>query len=237
MAGKELERTAEHVNGGSWAKYFEKLGLGFFDREKYDQIVSNFQRFYSDFHERTIGNPEGQTLLELGVGTGASALPLVKKGYRVIGLDNDKDALSMARNNAQLLPRPEDLKLVEGDLYDPNWHKQFREQNIAGVVSYGVLEHFTDGHLKELMKQQFEISSTVIAMMPINTPRSLDAFKAKAGSNGDIDENGIYRRFLTETEWINFFESNEYIIRDFSLLSNSKEGMGTWDMIIFSLSK
>lgn len=170
------------------------------DETNYDESVDFLMNLYRDFHERYL-DPSAGPILELGVGSGLSALPLVAKGYTVIGIDNDAEALEMCRMNSRHSSNPEKLVLVKADLYDPDWWKQFVGKNIQGVVSYGVLEHFTEDDLMRLIPRQFDIAPRAIAMMPVNTPRTLALYGATGKEEGDVDINGIFRIWRTGEYW------------------------------------
>lgn len=231
-------RTAEQVRGDSWAKYFEELGLGVLTKEVYDRTLRSFDGFYGDFHERYLKSDAGP-ILELGVGSGLSALPLIARGYTIIGLDNDLEALDMCRENVQFSSAPDKLTLVQADLYDPDWYRQFVDQNIQGIVSYGVLEHFTEQYLKTLIPQHFAIASRAIAMMPINTPRTLVTYGATGKEDGDVSSaNGIFRIFRTEKYWKeNILQANSCQIIGSKRFSNLSSMVGACDMVVFVLEK
>ena len=233
---RDTDRTAELVKGGSWAEYFKSLDLGVWNASKYEEILKLFESYYGDFHQKYL-DPQGGPLLELGVGTGISALPLISLGHRVIGLDNDENALKMCDLNKKLSPYPEKLKLVVADLYDSRWHEQFINNEIQCVVSYGVLEHFTEESLSILVPQQFNIATLAIAMVPVNTPQSLKFFGATGKESGDIDKNGIFRIFRTTEYWQKeIFEKNGCQIISTRNLSSLRRSNGEiCDMTIFSL--
>ncbi len=230
--GHELDdakRSAERVGGqeGTWAKFFNSLNLGNFTPEKYKELLKLFEDYYGSFHEEFIGGGQSQLLVELGIGSGISALPLVERGFKVIGIDNDVEALNMCKSNAtNYSSSPENLKLVQGDLYNPDWHKQFCNKGVAACVSYGVLEHFEQETLDLLVQQQLEIASLLIAVIPVNTPQSLIAFEAAGDPNGDVDSNGIFRRFLKEETWDEIFVKNGgEIVRKFNIDAERLEGI------------
>jgi SAM-dependent methyltransferase len=65
----------------------------------------------------------GGPVLELGVGTGRIAVPIVRAGVRVVGVDSSEGMLAVAREQAQLAGVELDLRL--GDLRDPPVEEQF----------------------------------------------------------------------------------------------------------------
>jgi len=80
-------------------------------------------RFTSDQSQKgetSFGN-KALTALDLGTGTGAISLSLLKEGPfgRVVGTDITGEALAVARENAIDVGLSEALELREGDLFDP----------------------------------------------------------------------------------------------------------------------
>ena len=76
-----------------------------------------------------------QTILDLGCGTGGHAFPLVRRGYRVTGVDRSQDMLAIARSKgADLSPSP---IFRHGDIRDLDLEETF-DVVIAmfAVISY-----------------------------------------------------------------------------------------------------
>jgi len=138
-------------------------------------------------------------LLSLGVGYGSTEIPLARRGFKIIGIDNDKDALQLATENAQSHGNG-NLELEFGDLYD-DFHLKYVGHGIQACVSFGVLEHFSRADLDELIKKQFEISQKMLFMVPVRTDRTLAAFDAVDQPEGNVDKEGIYRNFWTPEYW------------------------------------
>lgn len=194
---KIKRRTCGQVNG-QWFNYFKKIvDIEFTDEVcvKYEKIMSEL---YGDFFERNLSTNGGK-LLSLGAGFGATEIPLARQGYKIIGIDNDKEVLKMLEINAQKYAKG-NLEARFGDLYE-DFHKEYLDENIQACVSFGTLEHFERYDLDELIKKQFMINELIICMMPINTPETLETFKAKENPLAHIDENGIYRNFWSAEFW------------------------------------
>lgn len=93
----------------------------------------NLQRAHPLEVSRQIGEAiaaqigHGEPLLEIGVGTGRIALPVVAGGCRVIGID-------ISPNMLEEVP-PDRLQLVQADMH----HLPFRTGSFAGVLAVHVL--------------------------------------------------------------------------------------------------
>src|SRR5206468_9911579 len=70
--------------------------------------------FYLDEARR-----EGGPVVELGVGTGRIAVPIARKGIRVIGVDSSREMLAACRRRAQDEGVTDLVDLRLGDLRDP----------------------------------------------------------------------------------------------------------------------
>lgn len=63
--------------------------------------------------------PPRQRLLELAVGTGRAAIPIAQAGHRVLGIDNDRKMLELARRKRDAVGIAErQLRLIQADLLD-----------------------------------------------------------------------------------------------------------------------
>jgi cyclopropane fatty-acyl-phospholipid synthase-like methyltransferase len=226
-----VEKTAAAVTG-TWARYFESLNLGYWTPETAQALNDAFTRLYGDFHEKNLGpHPK---VLEIGVGSGGSAISLTNKGFKVIGFDNDREALKMAQFNKQFSSKPENLHLLVADFYR---NLPFTDQSFSACVSYGLFEHFTEQDLPALITEQFRVAPTIIAMVPINTPDTLRTYKASGNPAGEVDKNGIFRRFLPKEVWEKFFTAQGLEIVDSKAFTNSKKSFGSWDMAVWTLKK
>lgn len=74
-------------------------------------------------------------ILEAGSGLSAALIPLLHRGYHVIGLDYALNALYASHAHTPSLP------LVAGDVH----HLPFPDDTLGAYLSFGVLEHFPHG--------------------------------------------------------------------------------------------
>lgn len=117
-------------------------GLFFMLDSSFDRIAKQYslQRAYPPQIAIQVGSsiaaqlPPQATLLELGVGTGRIAFPVLAAGCQVVGIDISLEMLRAAQRegNSELLPR---LSLVQGDITD----LPFADGYFAGVVAVHVL--------------------------------------------------------------------------------------------------
>lgn len=67
---------------------------------------------------RSYGNNSVQSLLDLGCGTGNHALPLARRGYRVVAVDRSNEMLDLARQKAASQSLDGSLKYYQADIRD-----------------------------------------------------------------------------------------------------------------------
>lgn len=219
------------VDGG-WFNYFHKVVTPLFDDEacvRYEKLLDSM---YGDFFERNLSREKGK-LLALGAGFGMTEIPLARRGYKVIGIDNDQKVLELLVENAKNYARG-NLEPSFGDLYS-DFHKDYINKDIQACISFGVLEHFKVEDLEEIVKKQFLISPLMICMMPIATPPTLKTFKAEEKPEANIDQFGIYRNFWPVEFWEHsILKKYDVVDRHFSTNHSS---IGQIDMVTFAVRK
>jgi ubiquinone/menaquinone biosynthesis C-methylase UbiE len=90
---------------------------------------------------RTLARQQSGTVLELGCGTGRLALPLLKSGARLVGIDRSEPMLGRARMKARRARVIDRARFVRGDIR----RLPFRTRPGFGLVMapYGMLQSLT----------------------------------------------------------------------------------------------
>lgn len=96
----------ETTYGRIWAPY-------------YDEIFTEVDDSIVDLLERHAGDPP--RALELAIGTGRIALPLIERGVEVIGIDSSEDMVSRMRSK----PRGSDVEVLMGDFAEVDVEGEF----------------------------------------------------------------------------------------------------------------
>lgn len=194
-----MTREAERVRTGSWYEYFkETYGTVEMSEKSLGEYEKLVRDLWGDFFEKHLSF-SGGPLLDLGAGFGICEIPLARRGYKIIGIDNDKKVIEVLKANVRKYAR-DNFKVEYADLYG-DFHLNYLKQGIQACISFGVLEHFTEKDLPALIKKQFLIAPLMIFMVPINTSETLAFFGATGNPEGHIDKNGIYRNFWTAERW------------------------------------
>ena len=230
------QRECGMVKDGDWYTYFWKVvnpAFGLFPEawKKWNEV---FDGMYDNgkFFEKYLPK-EGKTFLGLGVGYGGIELVLASRGWRGLGIDNNRDALFLASQNASILA-PNNLMVCYSDIYDENQFPAFFEgKGISACLSFGVMEHFKPEDIPAMIQRQFLIAPLVICMVPVSTESTLKFFGAsKAGPHVET-KTGIYRVLQTSEWWKkNIFSSNKLIT-----FQHSKNNLTGVDMTTFVVEK
>ena len=166
-----------------------------------DEACQQADRRYEDLHGSFLDNylsSEAGSLLALGAGYGLIEIPIARRGYKLICVDNDKGVLEILEKNAQYAEG--NLTVAYGDL-NSDFHLDYQEKAIQACISFGLLEHFPSDDLQVIIEKQFSISPLLICDIPVNTPPTLKTFNAENKPVGHIDDYGIYRNFWTPEYW------------------------------------
>jgi SAM-dependent methyltransferase len=100
------------------------------------------------------------TALEAGSGPGVMSAFLAMAGVRAIAVDNDPEVLKVARESAARWPvQPE---FVEADIF----HLDQLDRTVDVVFSQGVLEHFGDDEIHEIVRQSLAIAPRLVFSVP-----------------------------------------------------------------------
>ena len=122
----------------------------------------------------------GGSVLEVGVGSGAQSAILSRFVRRTVSIDNDWRILMAARANLRrfgpgVLPVSTDAFALP-----------FRDASFGVAVSQGLMEHFGDDRIGELLREQLRVCRSVVFSVPsVHYPRQ------------DVGDE----RLMTPVEW------------------------------------
>jgi ubiquinone/menaquinone biosynthesis C-methylase UbiE len=106
--------------------------------------------------------------LEFGCGTGFHSCFISKFVKHLVCLDLNKDTIEIAKQNMKKFGKEEKVSFVVGDVF----HLPFRPKSFDVAFSQGLLEHFDNNYIKEILWQITKCSKKIIASVPsINYPQ------------------------------------------------------------------
>jgi SAM-dependent methyltransferase len=141
-----------------WQNFFKN------ENNKFDSLLSmaaHHWNYHNPLYYR-IKNilKKPSRILDVGCGLGLSAVYLSAQGHTVTAIDNDKEILKNAQNNAQYFQS--EVKFEQADAHDLS--KYYNGFDLS--FSNGVLEHFKRGETITLLKEQVKCAEFVICIVP-----------------------------------------------------------------------
>lgn len=137
----------------------------------------------------------GGIILEAGCGTGAISSYISSLGYGVIAIDHDKQMIKLARQLSKSFNSKVNFAIK--NIKDIKYPKNYFDV----VFSHGVLEHFSDKEIINLINIELNSSKTVILSVP---------------SNYFTEEQKIYgdERFLGIGDWEKILQRTNGLLID-----------------------
>ena len=124
-----------------------------------------------DYHNFFLSNiKEGDTVLDIGCGSGFVAYNVAKKAGRVVGIDKKKANIENARERF----RRENLEFIVRDATQYNFKKFF-----DNIILSNVLEHIE--HRVELLRRLRSISNIILLRVPMISRSWLAVYKKNNG--------------------------------------------------------
>jgi len=135
----------------SWPEYLSKESL-FTNAVRLRYLIWTIERYL----------PHGSRLLEVGFGSGATAVLLADLGYRVTALDIDEVLVNRVRSRYADWIRSGRLEVRQADMLALPW----QQQDFDLAYHQGVLEHFPDEQIVQALREQARVARWVIFDVP-----------------------------------------------------------------------
>jgi len=145
---KELYENEVKLHYGTWENYFaQKFKL---KKPLIDLLLKN------------AGLSPDKPTIECGVGTGKLASLIASKGFTSYGLDVDGEMLKHARAFSNSVTPDNPVKLINADIRKLN----FADKYFSLAHSGGVLEHFPDDVIVQVLGEQIRVADNVVFAVP-----------------------------------------------------------------------
>jgi len=168
-------------------------------------------------------------ILDIGCGLGCMAVPLSTLGYEITGIDNDPDVVKAAKQNAEKFGRK--IEIIKADIFDID--KLFQKDSFDACISGGVLEHFPEDEIRQIIDKQLKLAPIVIASMPIALKNNVQ--EEYKNYDKRICKDGIYRNMWTADHW------TDVILKDYNILKKhvgkAADCIGGFDEIIVVIGR
>lgn len=137
-----------------WNRYYEKRPLSL------DRFLGDLFDHKPFLNEVVASAKKEKTMLEVGSGNGALSIFLSHLGFAITSIDNDPGVLDIARRNNKSLNG--NVNFRKGDALN----LPFPKEKFKVCFSQGFFEHFNDGKICNLLKEQLRVSRNVIFSVP-----------------------------------------------------------------------
>lgn len=175
-------------------------------KEYYNKKICNRKKLIN----KIIKYKKEGKILEAGCGTGVLSVKLSDIGYDVIAIDNDERMLELLNKINKIITKKR-VQTKKIDIF--NLKDKFKEEKIDIIFSVGVLEHFKDKEIINLIKTQISISNYVFIAIPTKYFNKNEALYGN-------------ERFLSYKKWRSLIkESGGTIIEEFSCQNQSFFGI------------
>ena len=144
------------------AKWYELYKIDIEEFAKPDDYIKYKLKYKKKFINKVIKYAKNKKVIEMGCGTGLMAGYLQKLGLKVTALDLSQAVLDYAKEIAEQSEIIKPCKYEQGDILN----LKYKKNSFDVSYSNGVLEHFNDEEIIEILKQQMNISRYVIFGIP-----------------------------------------------------------------------
>lgn len=209
----------------SWFEAFSQNMRVVFNEEdfiQYKKWVEADLQIYGEFL------PDNAQILDIGCGLGCTAIPLSTLGYDVTGIDNDPDVVKAAKENARTFGGK--IQIILLDIFDID--KKFGRDSFDVCSSGGVLEHFPEDQIRQLIDKQLSIAPVVVASVPVATGDVRSKYK---DYELRICMDGIYRNLWTAEYWVNTVLKRYKILKN--VVEKAPEAIGGFDELFFVIKR
>lgn len=183
-----------------WSEIYKKEMLKFSSldefissRVEYKKCLIDVIKKYTQRHNK---------ILEVGCGSGVTSIFLEKEGYNVIGIDSDQDMVELAtliahKQKSHALFKVDNIKTLDTI-----------QDHFDTIFSNGVMEHFSDTEIIEIINRHLSVSDYVIVSIPS------DYFSIHQRIYGD-------ERFMSPEIWRSILlKTNGAIVEEFNFNSD-----------------
>ena len=137
-----------------WKNYYKEWSA-----KDYDRHIQAWKGFCHRIRRYT---PEGGNILEVGFGSGQMSIYMSKGGYRCIGIDIEPQNVMRAKRLNDKVGGS--ALFLWGDVFLDS----FAPDSFDTSFSQGLLEHFEDEKILNIIEAQFNLSDVVAFSIPLD---------------------------------------------------------------------
>ena len=101
-------------------------------------------------------------IIECGAGTGKLSALFAKSGFNAFGIDIDDKMLQIARETSDKMSPTNPVSLMNASIKEI----PFDDKYFSVAHSSGVIEHFSDPEIREILQEEMRVADTVVFAVP-----------------------------------------------------------------------
>lgn len=153
----------------------------------------------------------GSFILDVGSGRGIFAKQLADAGYKVIGIDFEKNIVEKSNSHIKDWGLEGKLKFMEADVLDI----PFADQSFDGVCDFGLLENLYPEDWAKYSEEIHRVLKTGGFYLNLSLSRETQRFfefNPKSSESGEFQKYGVHYHFFEKEEIAKIFENKLKII-------------------------
>ena len=153
----------------------------------------------------------GSFILDVGSGRGLFAKQLADAGYKVIGIDFEKNIVEKANSQIKDWKSEGKLKFMEADVLDI----PFADESFDGVCDFGLLENLYPEDWAKYAEEIHRVLKPGGFYLNVSLSRETQRFfefNPKSSETGEFQKYGVHYHFFEKEEIASIFENKLKII-------------------------
>jgi ubiquinone/menaquinone biosynthesis C-methylase UbiE len=157
--------------------------------------------------------PLGGLVLDLGSGRGLIAKNLAEMGFKVIGIDFEKEIVQKANAEIKNWKLQGKLKFIEADIF----HLPFTDMSFDGVCDFGLLENLYRedwGAYANEINRVLRPGGFYLNVSLSRKTKNFFEFSPINSKDGELEKDGVHYHFFEKEEIKNIFNNKMTLISD-----------------------
>lgn len=157
--------------------------------------------------------PPGGSILDIGSGRGLIAKNLAEMGFKVIGIDFEKDIVEKANIEIKSWGLEGKLKFVEADIFNI----PFTDASFDGVCDFGLLENLYKedwGAYANEINRILRPGGFYLNVTLSRKTKNFLNFSPINSKDGELEKDGVHYHFFEKEEIKNIFNNKMTLVSD-----------------------
>lgn len=155
--------------------------------------------------------PQGALILDIGSGRGLFSKQMTEAGFRVIGIDFEKEIVKKANEEIKNWGLEGKLKFMEADALDI----PFADASFDGACDFGLMENLYSKDWEtysEEIKRILKPGGFYLNASMSRETQNFFEFSPKASDDGEFQKYGVHYHFFKKEEMVDIFKGKLNLI-------------------------